>query len=1042
MTTHVVLRGTYLPGTVRCTTGHRFRYPSYADYSVDYLLVYCFADVRVNAYLLGSGPSTLTVIVESSLYIKGGSDDDYGVEQLESRRRAYERALSEGGLFKYDDPLRGRLPPDGGVGPLRPGYRRDGPEVSGPPGGIGGREVVLFIRPSRNLSVEAWDVRYTWDVERREDGTVVAIHPYGRWLTLDEYRSVGEMELPALTQAVTTAHQARVAANGGRIGAATSLPMLVTDANQLRQYFSDPKVGAYAPGAPTPTQPPPPCGLAVPDQANNPGLMRDCSALLAARDMLRDTATLDWTVTSTTPTSVPTQTPTPTSVPTQTPIPTSAPILTQTPLSVPTQTPIPTSVPTQTPIPTSVPILTLTATSAPTPTYLTEEIPPCTPALGSSVDPCEPGTEWALITSSGGQLILVPPSDVGHFLNEVPGTPSSTPHVVLRGTYLPGTVRCTTGHRFRYPSYADYSVDYLLVYCFADVRVNAYLLGSGPSSLTVIVERSIYIEGGSDDDYGVEQLESRRSAYERALSEGGLFKYDDPLRGRLPPGGGPLRPGYRRDGPEVSGPPGGISGREGVLFIRPSRNLSVEAWEVVHLWDVKRREDGTVVAIHPYGRWLTPDEYRSLGEMELPALTQAVTTVHQARIAANGGRIGEDDSLPMLVTDVNQLHQYFSDPKVGAYAPGAPTPEQPPPPCGLAVPNQADNPGLMRDCITLLAAKDTLRGTATLDWTVSSNISTWEGIGLNSTSTRITVLDLDDEDLDGTIPPALGGLSALVTLDLSDNDLTGEIPEDLGRLWSLETLRLSGNSFAGCIPPTLEDVPTNDLASLNIQYCQAPAPSGVSASLSDGTFSIGWTAMSGVDQYEVQYQTDDPNDDWAALGTATTTTLTHTPVIGPTCGTTYQFRVRAYGDGTQYQASWGPESAPEDVTTEECDRAPRFGSTHYSFSIAEDAATSTSVGTVSATDEDGDTVTYEIANENPDGKFAIAEMLGVPARDMDRFKDWSNDVALTVEPTASGAPTRSLGTTSTASLSRVKALRVLRGITPRHSNRPRPRRAP
>ena len=233
--------------------------------------------------------------------------------------------------------------------------------------------------------------------------------------------------------------------------------MLVTDANQLRQYFSDPKVGAYAPGAPTPTQPPPPCGLAVPDQANNPGLMRDCSALLAARDMLRGTATLDWTVTSTIPTSVPTQTPTPTSVPTQTPIPTSAPILTQTPLSVPTQTPIPTSVPTQTPtptsvptqtpiptsapiltqtplsvptqtpiptsvptqtpIPTSVPILTLTATSAPTPTYLTEEIPPCTPALGSSVDPCEPGTEWALITSSGGQLILVPPSDVGHFLN-------------------------------------------------------------------------------------------------------------------------------------------------------------------------------------------------------------------------------------------------------------------------------------------------------------------------------------------------------------------------------------------------------------------------------------------------------------------------------------------------------------------------------------------------------------------------------------------------------------------------------------------------
>ena len=324
---------------------------------------------------------------------------------------------------------------------------------------------------------------------------------------------------------------------------------------------------------------------------------------------------------------------------------------------------------------------------------------------------------------------------------------------------------------------------------------------------------------------------------------------------------------------------------------------------------------------------------------------------------------------------------------------------------GVVVPNHATNPDLVADCSVLLAARDMLRGTPSLDWNATSTISTWEGIGLNATSTRVTALALDGAGLNGVIPPALGDLSALETLDLRDNELTGEIPAELGSLANLQTLRLSGNSFTGCIPPTLADVTTNDLASLNIQYCQAPAPSGVSASLSDGTFSIGWTAMSGVDQYEVQYQTDDPNDDWAALGTATTTTLTHTPVDGPMCGTTYRFRVRAYGDGTQYQASWGPESAPEEVTTAECDRAPRFGSTHYSFSIAENAATSTSVGTVTATDEDGDPVTYETANGSPDGKFGIAEMLGVLARDMDRFKDWSNDVALTVEPTVSDRQT-------------------------------------
>ena len=295
---------------------------------------------------------------------------------------------------------------------------------------------------------------------------------------------------------------------------------------------------------------------------------------------------------------------------------------------------------------------------------------------------------------------------------------------------------------------------------------------------------------------------------------------------------------------------------------------------------------------------------------------------------------------------------------------------------GTVVPDHAVNPDLVADCSALMAARDVLKGTATLDWNATSTISAWEGVSLNASSTRVITLDLDDEGLGGIIPPALGGLSALVTLDLSDNDLTGEIPEELGGLANLQTLHLSGNSFAGCIPPVLESVPTSDLSSLNIQYCRAPAPSGVSASLSDGTFSIGWEAMDGVDRYEVQYQTDDPNDDWAALGTATTTSLTYTPEGGPDCGTTYQFRVRAYGDGTQYQASWGPESAPEDVTTTECDRAPRFGSTHYSFSIAEDAATSTSVGTVSATDEDGDTLTYEIADGDPDGKFAIGSGTG------------------------------------------------------------------
>ena len=63
------------------------------------------------------------------------------------------------------------------------------------------------------------------------------------------------MELPAFAEAVTTASQARLAANGGRIGAHPDLPMLITDAHKLRQFMTD--IGAYDHPDGPPAPPPP-----------------------------------------------------------------------------------------------------------------------------------------------------------------------------------------------------------------------------------------------------------------------------------------------------------------------------------------------------------------------------------------------------------------------------------------------------------------------------------------------------------------------------------------------------------------------------------------------------------------------------------------------------------------------------------------------------------------------------------------------------------------------------------------------------------------
>ena len=225
-----------------------------------------------------------------------------------------------------------------------------------------------------------------------------------------------------------------------------------------------------------------------------------------------------------------------------------------------------------------------------------------------------------------------------------------------------------------------------------------------------------------------------------------------------------------------------------------------------------------------------PDDYQthlSALEMELPVFTQAVTAVDQARVTEYGGRIGPETDLPMLLINANQLGQYYT--AVGAYNHPDGPPAQPPPPCRLAVPNQTDNPGLMADCQSLFAASDTLRGTATLNWSSGHGHHElgWRHHRLGTPS-RDTELDLSSVRLTGSIPSGLGSLSELTTLELSSNSLTMEIPRELGGLSNLSEIRLSGNSLTDCIPIGLKDVTTNDLSSLNLLYCP-PAPEGLSA---------------------------------------------------------------------------------------------------------------------------------------------------------------------------------------------------------------------
>ena len=56
---------------------------------------------------------------------------------------------------------------------------------------------------------------------------------------------------------------------------------------------------------------------------------------------------------------------------------------------------------------------------------------------------------------------------------------------------------------------------------------------------------------------------------------------------------------------------------------------------------------------------------------------------------------------------------------------------------GGAVPDAAKNPELEADCDTLLTARDTLAGTASLNWVADTPITQWDGVIVGGTPKRV-----------------------------------------------------------------------------------------------------------------------------------------------------------------------------------------------------------------------------------------------------------------------------------------------------------------
>ncbi len=97
------------------------------------------------------------------------------------------------------------------------------------------------------------------------------------------------------------------------------------------------------------------------------------------------------------------------------------------------------------------------------------------------------------------------------------------------------------------------------------------------------------------------------------------------------------------------------------------------------------------------------------------------------------------------------------------------------------------------------------------DWKNSSNwmngpVYAWYGVQVDSTNydtARVTDINLEGNNLRGSLPSEIGNLSKLRQLKLKENQIGGSIPDTLGNLEKLTWLGLSFNQFEGSIPPEI-----------------------------------------------------------------------------------------------------------------------------------------------------------------------------------------------------------------------------------------------
>ena len=289
--------------------------------------------------------------------------------------------------------------------------------------------------------------------------------------------------------------------------------------------------------------------------------------------------------------------------------------------------------------------------------YLENVTPPCTETVVSELDPCMPDVPPILEpASSAGSLPAWLYQDIPSFTGMLLGElydeyyPTWAPHIVIRGTVLPKTTRCEL-YPIRSFDHLDLGVviEDLDVYsCFADVQVNEYIVGEGPSKLTVALYHESIPLGHQRDDWP-------------NIKDQIIMNY------------------LNNPQPRTAET---YEGRELVIFLQPSGSISIETWTRgwhFSVWFVQRVGD-EIRAVASDIVHAVNDDQRARLDLPLTELVKQLRHAAEERMTITGGRIGINASLPMFITDANKLREYYQTTGTIYYGSGNTTVLPPPVP--------------------------------------------------------------------------------------------------------------------------------------------------------------------------------------------------------------------------------------------------------------------------------------------------------------------------------------------------------------------------